>query len=463
MTAMEAPVLSVAPRRAAAPVVVLRLAWLFARRGAADRSTVVLPVVAFAVATALLLIVAGGAQAFFSWTGDTAFLYQVLAVIALALLVVPLAALGGSAARLSARRRDDRLAGLRLLGAGGGAVAALTVIESTALAVLGAAAGVVVYLLAVPLVGLIPFRGEALGGSVLLGAGWIALAVLGVALLAAASASLGLRRVVLSPLGVRTRDQAPRMHWLRVLIGVAVVGVVFVAMNLVQAAASSIAVILILGIGFGLAVGVLNLVGPWAIRLFATGQAKRAKTVRKLLAARSILESPKAAWRQVSGVAMTSFTAVFAGVGVALLGLAADESADRDTVLLLADIRTGVIITVVASFLMVACSAGVNQAAAVLDRRDLYISLDRLGMPPAEMDAARRRAVLAPLTFTTVVSALTAAVVVFPLAGLSLLFSPLTMLVVAGCLAGGIGLVALALRTTRPVLRRVLAETAPTL
>lgn len=463
MTAMEAPVLSVAPRGAAAPVVVLRLAWLFARRGAADRSTVVLPVVAFAVATALLLIVAGGAQAFFSWTGETAFLYQVLAVIALALLVVPLAALGGSAARLSARRRDDRLAGLRLLGAGGGTVAALTVIESTALAVLGAAAGVVVYLLAVPLVGLIPFRGEALGGSVLLGAGWIALAVLGVALLAAASASLGLRRVVLSPLGVRTRDQAPRMHWLRVLIGVAVVGVVFVAMNLVQAAGSSIAVILILGIGFGLAVGVLNLVGPWAIRLFATGQAKRAKTVRKLLAARSILESPKAAWRQVSGVAMTSFMAVFAGVGVALLGLAADESADRDTVLLLADIRTGVIITVVASFLMVACSAGVNQAAAVLDRRDLYISLDRLGMPPAEMDAARRRAVLAPLTFTTVVSALTAAVVVFPLAGLSLLLSPLTMLVVACCLAGGIGLVALALRTTRPVLRRVLAETAPTL
>ena len=45
----------------------------------------------------------------------------------------------------------------------------------------------------------------------------------------------------------------------------------------------------------------------------------------------------------------------------------------------------------------------------------------------------------------------------------SLLLSPLTMLVVAGCLAAGIGLVALALRTTRPVLRRVLAETAPTL
>lgn len=458
-----APAVLAAASRASRPIVVLRLAALFARRGAADRSTVVLPVVAFTVATALLLIVAGGAQAFFSWTGETAFLYQVLAVIALALLVVPLAALGGSAARLSARRRDDRLAGLRLLGATPGTVAALTVLESTAVALLGALAGVVVYLSAVPLVGLIPFRGELLGGSVLLGAGWIALAVLGVGALAAVSASLGLRRVVLSPLGVRTRDAAPRMHWLRILVGVAVVGAVFAAMNLVQAAGSALAIILILGVGFGAAIGVLNLVGPWAIRLFATGQAKRAKTVRKLLAARTILESPKAAWRQVAGVAMTSFMAVFAGVGVALLGAAADGSADPQTLMLVGDVRTGIVITVAASFLMVACSAGVNQAAAVLDRRDLYVSLDRLGMPPAEMDAARRRAVLAPLTFTTVVSALTAAVVVFPLAGLSLLLSPSTMLVVAGCLAAGIGLVAVALRSTRPVLRRVLAETAPTL
>ena len=86
----------------------LRVAWLFARRGADDRSTVLLPVIAFAVSSLLLLVVAGGAQAFFSWRDGDAFIYQGLAVIALALLVVPLVGLGGSAARLSARRRDDR-------------------------------------------------------------------------------------------------------------------------------------------------------------------------------------------------------------------------------------------------------------------------------------------------------------------------------------------------------------------
>lgn len=441
---------------------VLRLAWLFARRGAADRSTVVLPVVAFAVVTALLLIVAGGAQAFFSWRDGNAFLYQALAVIALALLVVPLAALGGSAARLSARRRDDRLAGLRLLGATAGTVAALTVIESTALAVVGALAGIVVYLPAVPLVGLIPFRGEPLGASVLLGPGWIALAVAGIGALAAVSAAVGLRGVVVSPLGVRTRQEAPRLHWVRLLIGVAVVAGTFAAMSALQLASGFGVVLAILALGFGGTVAVLNLAGPWILRLIASGQAKRARTVRKLLAARTVLESPKAAWRQVSGVAMTSFMAVFAGVGVGLLDAAGGQS-DPESRELLADIRTGVVITVVASFLMVACSVGVNQAAAILDRRDLYVSLDRIGMPVAEMNGVRGRAVLSPLRITTIGSAVTAAIVVFPLTGLALLIAPLSLVTIACCLVAGVLLVWGGLLSTRPVLTRVLADPAPSL
>jgi len=440
----------------------LRLAWLFARRSASARSTVVLPVVAFAVVTALLLIVAGGAQAFFTWTDDIAGVYQVLAVIALSLLVVPLVALGGSAARLSARRRDDRLASLRLLGATPGMVTTLTVIESTVLAVAGALAGAVVALIASPLVALIPFRGEPLGFAVLLGPAWVALTVAGVGVLAAASAVVGLRGVILSPLGVRTRQQAPRIHWLRMVITLAVVLLVVGGMSMLSAAPGVGIMVTVLVVGFGGTVAVLNLIGPWVLRLVASAQARRARTARRLLAARSILESPKAAWRQVSGVAMTSFVAVVAGVGIAVMD-AAGGSGDAESRMLATDIRTGVFITIVASFLMVACSAGVNQAAAILDRRDLYVSLDRIGMPVAEMNAARGRAVLSPLRITSIGSAVTAAVVLFPLTGLSLLISPLTLATVAGCLAAGILLVWAALRATRPVLNRVLAEPSPSL
>lgn len=440
----------------------LRLAWLFGRRSVSARSTVTLPVVAFAVVTALLLIVAGGAQAFFSWTDDIAGLYQVLAVIALSLLVVPLVALGGSAARLSARRRDDRLASLRLLGATPALVTALTVTESTVLALVGAITGALVALLVSPLVALIPFRGEPLGMSILLSPLWVAVAVTGIGVLAAVSAVVGLRGVILSPLGVRTRQQAPRVHWVRVLITVGVVAVVAVAMTALRAVADIGIVMVVLAVGFGGSIAVLNLIGPWVLRLVASGQARRARTARRLLAARAVLESPKAAWRQVSGVAMTSFMAVFAGVGVALMDAAGDLG-NPQSQLLVADIRTGVLITVIASFLMVACSAGVNQAAAILDRRDLYVSLDRIGMPVAEMNAARSRAVLSPLRVTAIGSAVTAAVVVLPLTGMSLLLSPLTLVTVAACLAAGVLLVWAALRATRPVLTRVLAEPSPSL
>lgn len=438
---------------------IARVAWLLARPGTTGATAAALPVVAFGIVTALLLAVIGGAQSFWTWTDDLAMTYQALAVVALVLLVVPLASLGGAAARLSARRRDDRLATLRLLGATPATVSALAVIESVVLATVGALAGVVLYFGLVPALALIPFRGEALGvDGVLLG--WPALVAvpLGVSLLAAVSAVVGLRLVVISPLGVRTRQDAPRLHWLRLVIGAVVVALAVGIIAVLQVAASAVMILAMLGLAFGGALAVQNLVGPWVIRLVARAQAGSAKTPAKLLAARTVLESPKAAWRQVSGVAMTSFMAVFAGSGVAVLG-ALGASADLESKLLVDDIRTGILITVVASFVMVACSVGVNQAASILDRRDLFQSLGKLGMPVRTMDAARRRSVMSPLRITAIGAALTAAVVMLPLTGVTLIVAPLSLAVIAAVLAAGIGVVWLGLAATRPLLDRAAVTT----
>ncbi len=438
---------------------IARVAWLLARPGTTGATAAALPVVAFGIVTALLLAVIGGAQSFWTWTDDLAMTYQALAVVALVLLVVPLASLGGAAARLSARRRDDRLATLRLLGATPAAVSALAVIESVVLATVGALAGVVLYFGLVPALALIPFRGEALGvDGVLLG--WAALVAvpLGVSLLAAVSAVVGLRLVVISPLGVRARQDAPRLHWLRLVIGAVVVALAVGIIAVLQVAASAVMILAMLGLAFGGALAVQNLVGPWVIRLVARAQAGSAKTPAKLLAARTVLESPKAAWRQVSGVAMTSFMAVFAGSGVAVLG-ALGASADLESKLLVDDIRTGILITVVASFVMVACSVGVNQAASILDRRDLFQSLGKLGMPVRTMDAARRRSVMSPLRITAIGAALTAAVVMLPLTGVTLIVAPLSLAVIAAVLAAGIGVVWLGLAATRPLLDRAAVTT----
>ncbi len=433
-----------------------RLTWMLARPTRESLGVTALPVVAFGIVTALLIAVLGGAQAFWSWTDDLAITYQALAIVALALLIVPLTTLGGSAARLSARRRDDRLATLRLLGATPASVGAIAVLESAALALVGAVLGVVASFGLLPLLALIPFRGEPLGlGSVVLPPLALVGVVLGVTLVAVVSAVLGLRRVTISPLGVRTRQDAPRAHWILPVLAVLFILVTALAMSALSGLGSIVAILVVLAIGFGGSIAVLNLIGPWVLRLVARGRVRRARTPEKLLAARGILESPKAAWRQVSGTAMVSFMAVFAGSGAAVLdALSGAEGADSETRMLTADIATGLTITVVISFLMVACSVGVNQAAGILDRADLYASLHRLGMPPAVADAARRGTVMVPLLVTSLGSAVVAAIVVFPLTGAALLLAPLSLVVIGAVLAAGILLVRLGLVATAPLLRR---------
>jgi hypothetical protein len=453
------PAAPVPPVASASRASVVRLTWLLARPSAQSVATLVLPAVAFAVTTALLLTVIGGALVFWQWTTDLAGTYQMLSVLALALLVVPLAALGGAAARLSARRRDDRLATLRLLGATPGLVARMTVLESTVIAVLGSLVGVLLYLAGMPLVGLIPFGGEAIGaGSLWVGFRLLAAVVASVAVLAALSAALGLRQVTISPLGVRTRQTAPRVHWFRLVLGVAAIVAAYLGLTIYSAFDDFAVMIGIFGTAFAVGVGILNLIGPLAVSIAAKVSLRMASTPAKLIAARGILEFPKAAWRQVSGVAMTSFIAVVAGSGVALLDSFVASGSSAEELNLIADVRTGILITLVCSFLMVACSVGVNQAAAILDRRDLYVSLDRLGMPREVIEKSRARTVLSPLRFVTVGSALVGGILVLPMAGIAMIVAPLSMLVIVGCLALGIGLVWLALLATRPVLMRVLAE-----
>ncbi|WP_226080910.1 FtsX-like permease family protein [Mycetocola spongiae] len=449
-----APLRPTRPRRTP----VFRLAWMLARPGAQSPATLILPAVAFAVTTALILIVIGGVSMFFRVDDQNDMIYRLLSGLALALLIVPLFSLGAAAARLSARRSDDRLASLRLLGATGRDVIAVTIIESTAVALVGAIAGALLSLALLPLVGLIHFLGGPIGaGALLLGPGTVAAVVLGITVLAGASAAVGLRRVVISPLGVRTRQRRPQPHWLRAVIGAASLLLIFTVLSAFGALAQFEAVLLgVFILAFALGLGVLSLVGPWVLSVWARVRLRRAKTVPRLLAARGVLDNPGAAWRQVGGVAMTSFVAVVAGTGVALMGMAGES--DPESAQLFADMYTGIVVTLIGSFLMVAASVGVNQAASVLDRRELSVSLDRLGMSREMIEAARMTQAVAPVGMVAVGSALAGALVVFPLTGLALLLNPLTLLVVGGSLAGGIGLVWLSVRATRPVLTRVLNE-----
>ena len=432
-----------------------RVLTLLLRPAKGENAVLALPVVAFGVVTALVLTVVGGAQSFWTWTDDYAPVYQALAAIALVLLVVPLTNLGGAAARLSARRRDERLSTLRLLGVTPMGVSVATVIESVLVAASGAVAGSVVHLATAPLVGLIPFRGTALGTDAVMLSPLSILAVVGgVLLVAAGSAVLGLRRVIVSPLGVRMRTTVSTVHWFRAIIGISVLALVFVLVKVFPSVAGLAVTITVLAALFAVALAVLNVIGPWVLKVSASRQLRRAERADRLLAARLVLDSPKAAWRQVSGIAMASFMAVFAGTGVALMNVMnSGEATDADAALAV-DMRTGLVITLVASFVMVAASVGVNQAASVLDQRDLHRSLHHLGMPLDTVDSARRRAIMSPLLVTAIGSATCAAVLVFPLLGIALITAPESLLTIGIVLAVGIGIVWASTRATRPLLAR---------
>lgn len=432
------------------------LAWLLGKPTKQRRGPLLLTAGAYALVSALVLTVTAGALSFSRVQNDLTGMYQILAALAVVLLVVPLAVLGSAAARLSARSLDERLSTVRLLGATPGQVTLMTVIESAAIALAGALGGVVCYAGLAPLVGLIHFQGSAIGTAMWLNPGAIALVVLGVVLVAVISATLGLKRIIVSPLGVRNRVTVPKPKWIRVVAVAATILMIYASFSMLGQFKSVAVMMAVLLGGIGLGLGALNLVGPWAVGLMGRSRLKRAETPDKLLAARMILENPTQAWRQVSGIAMTSFVAVVGGSGAALMNtVGADSSLDSGDALLAADIMTGVLITIMVSFLSVACSTAITQAATTLDRSELYAGLDRLGMPPATMEAARVGSVMIPVLGVGVGAAVISGVLVFPLVGITIIMAPLSVGVILLTLAAGFGAVrgSVALTSTERVLK----------
>jgi hypothetical protein len=241
-------------------------------------------------------------------SGETIFVYRVLTVIACVLMVVPLLVFGGAAARLTVARRDQRLAALRLVGATPGQVVWMTVVEAVIAAFGGAVLGLALYGAAVPLLS----RVEMAGGPWFAADLWPGfLPVLGVLLavplLVGLSAVIGLRRVVVSPLGVARRQSPPGMRLIRVAVLLAVLAAVpFVFPN-----STSVAVVAGL---LALAFLCLNLVGPWVVGVIGRITARIARGPVGLLAGRRLVDDPRSGWRTVAGLALTGFVAGFIGL-----------------------------------------------------------------------------------------------------------------------------------------------------
>jgi hypothetical protein len=239
----------------------------------------------------------------------------ILAVAALAILA-PILIFIATATRLSAARREERFAAMRLVGATRRQVSLLAAIESTAAAVLGVVAGFgVFFLLRVPVAG-IPFIGQPFfPGDLTLSLFDVLVVAIGVPVAAAVAARLALRRVHISPLGVSRRaTPKPPGSWrvVPLLAGLAELGFWTVhghpasISGQIQAFASSFAIIL---------VG-LFIAGPWLTMASARAMARWTSRPGTLIAARRLADDPRAAFRAVSGLVLALFITTVAVVAI---------------------------------------------------------------------------------------------------------------------------------------------------
>ena len=230
----------------------------------------------------------------------------VLSVVALALLM-PVLIFIGTATRLSAARREQRFAAMRLVGATPRQTSVIAAVESA----VAAAAGIVIgfglfFVLRIPLAA-IPFTGQSFFPAELsLSLPDILAVAVGVPAASALAARLALRRVNISPLGVSRRVTPGSLRAWRVLpllAGLAELGFVVVHGK----PASPGGKVLVYVPGFALIMIGLILAGPWLTMAGARVMARRASRPGTLIAARRLADDPRAAFRAVSGVVLALF------------------------------------------------------------------------------------------------------------------------------------------------------------
>jgi hypothetical protein len=230
----------------------------------------------------------------------------ILSAVGLALLL-PVLIFIGTATRLSAARREQRFAAMRLVGATPRQVSVIAAVESAVAAAVGVALGFgLFFLLRMPLAA-IPFTGQSFfPAEMSLSLADIVTVGIGVPAASAVAARLALRRVSISPLGVTRRvTPAPLRAWrvLPLLAGLADLGFIVVHGK----PASPAAQVLLFVPGFALIMTGLVIAGPWLTMAGARVLARRARRPGALIAARRLADDPRAAFRAVSGLVLALF------------------------------------------------------------------------------------------------------------------------------------------------------------
>ena len=230
----------------------------------------------------------------------------ILSVVAGAILF-PVLVFIGTATRLSATRREQRFAAMRLVGATPRQISVVAAVESSVAAVAGVAGGLAVFLLLRPLLARVPFTGARFFPSDLsLTPEDVLFVLLGIPVASAVVARLALHRVNISPLGAtrRVTPKPPRLYrFIPLAAGIAVL-TYFVVFGTPDTGSGQAVAYLS---GMLLVMAGLVVAGPWLTMAAARAMARRATEPSSLIAARRLADNPQAGFRAISGLVLALF------------------------------------------------------------------------------------------------------------------------------------------------------------
>ncbi|MBO3751931.1 hypothetical protein J5X84_38175 [Streptosporangiaceae bacterium NEAU-GS5] len=239
---------------------------------------------------------------------------RVAAGLGAAALLVPILVLIGSATRLAAARREQRLAAMRLAGATPGQVRGVAVAEGLLGALLGMVLGFAGFALVRPYAAGFPIDGATFFPDDLKPAWWaVALVAAGVPVLVTGAALLALRRVRVSPLGVaRQADPGRQRLWRIVPLAVALVAFAASMPALAQATGAAAQWFIAAVVG-AIILGIV-VAGPWLAFMAGRLLIAASRHPSTLLAGHRLTHNPAAGFRSISGVVLVTIVAE-AGAG----------------------------------------------------------------------------------------------------------------------------------------------------
>ena len=227
--------------------------------------------------------------------------------VAIAALLFPVLIFIGTATRLSAARREQRFAAMRLVGATPRQVATVSAVESTVAALAGVALGFLAFALLRPVLARIPFTGQRFFLSDLtLNTMQVLVVAIGVPVAAAVAARMALRRVSISPLGVTRRVTPPPPRAWRLIPLALGLGELawFDRMGRPLTTAGQTRAYVS---GILLTMAGLVIAGPWLSLMGARLVARWTNRPAVLIAGRRLADNPKAGFRAISGLVLALF------------------------------------------------------------------------------------------------------------------------------------------------------------